>query len=180
MQLRSALVRLAVAPFLIGCASGSNSEPAFKTVAIDDAGAVRTTTTPGAPEAFAAPEAKVWDALAAAYWSIGRTVNLSEPAGHRMGSSNFYRSGRMYGQPVSHFANCGDGMTGPLADTRRVYFSVVTTATAVDATHTALVTGVSPTAVDISGGSSDRISCGSTGALEAMLYDAVARQLRAK
>ncbi len=177
MNLRPALSGLLVVLSLAGCASGSNPEPSQKTLVVDE-GAVRTTVTPGAQRAFSAPETKMWTALGAAYAALGFTVDVNDRPNHRMGVSTFYISGgRLNGQPVSYFANCGNGMTGPIADSRRVYFSLVTTVTAVDATHTTLLTDVSPTAVDVAGGSNDRISCGSTGALEAMLYDAVTHQL---
>jgi hypothetical protein len=176
MSTRS-LFTVAAALCVAGCASGSASQPTFKTVAVEDAGAIRTTTTPASQRAVDAPIARVFAALGSAYTAIGVDVDLLDPAAHRIGSASFARRGHMNGEPVSRFANCGTGMTGQLADTRRVVFSVVTTATAVDATHTALVTVVDAYAVDVSGSGTDRVSCGSTGALEQLLYRALQQQL---
>ncbi|MDE3128653.1 MAG: hypothetical protein KGL38_11645, partial [Gemmatimonadota bacterium] len=123
------------------------------------------------------PLATVWNALGLAYDAIGVELTLVDPPAHRAGSVSFIRRGTMNGEPVSHFANCGSGMTGPIADARRVYFSAITTATAVDATHTQLMTDVHAFAVDVSGSSNDRVECGSTGALEQLLYKALEQRL---
>ncbi|HUX34976.1 MAG TPA: hypothetical protein VMV51_13975 [Gemmatimonadaceae bacterium] len=171
---------LATALCVTACASSSTPEPVFKTVLVDDGGTVRTTTTPASNHVFDAPLARVWDAVAAAYADVGIPVDLSDPAGHRVGASSFYRSRHMNGQPVSHFANCGSGMTGLLADTRRVYFSAIATLTAIDATHTRVAIDVKPSAVDVSGNSTDRVTCGSTGALESLVFDAAMQRLAAK
>jgi len=177
-HLRLAVV-LATTLGVTACASSSTPEPVFKTVLVDDGGTVRTTTTPASDRAFDAPLSKVWEAMAAAYADIGIPVDLSDPAGHRIGASSFYRSRQMNGQPVSYFANCGSGMTGLLANTRRVYFSAIATLTGVDATHTRVVIEVKPSAVDVSGNSTDRVTCGSTGALESLLLDAATKRLAA-
>ncbi len=176
MATRSLLV-LAAALAAAGCASSIPPAPTFRTLVIDDQGAVKTTTLPAAKHRFAAPLNTVWNALGLAYDAIGVELTLVDPPNHRAGSVSFIRNGHMNGQPVSHFANCGNGMTGPIADTRRVYFSAITTATAVDATHTQLVTDVHAFAVDVSGSSTDRVECGSTGALEQLLYRALEQRL---
>lgn len=176
MSMRPVLAAVAALLVLNACASGGSPEPSSKAVVVDE-GSVRSSVTPGSRQSFAAPAAKMWNALGAAYAGLGLTVDINDASGGRIGVSNFYFTGQVNGHSMSYYASCGSGMTGPIADTRRVYFSMATTMTPVDAAHTALVTEVDPTAVDVAGGASDRISCGSTGALEALLYAGVARQL---
>lgn len=171
---------LATAIAVAGCASGTPPAPVFKTVAIDDAGAVKTTTLPAARHTIGAPLSTVWNTLGAAYQAVGIDLTLADAPNHRVGNMRFNRFGHMNGEPVSRFVSCGNGMTGPIADRRRVVFSVVTTVTAVDATHTELVTDVEAYASDVSGESNDRVSCASTGALEQRLYRALEQRLGTK
>lgn len=167
-----------------GCATGSgggsNVAPngGQRTVLVSDNGtAYRTTTMPASEAAFAQPATKVWAALESAYMALGIPTPLNDPSSHHIGNTNFFRSRRFNGQPLSRYADCGESPEGPRADNDRVYFSMITSVTVVDATHTRLSTDVSPVAVNLSGEDNGRINCGSTGNLETLLYDTVNREL---
>jgi hypothetical protein len=182
-MLRRLAVPALVALVAAGCASGGGQDPAPapRTVLVDENGSVmRTDDASASGVAFAAPAAKVWPALQAAYAALDIPVTVNDTRGHQMGNTNFYKTGHLNGMPLSQFANCGNGPEGPRANSARVYFSVVTVLTAIDATHTKLVTTVTPVAVDMSGTTNARLDCESTGQLEKMLYDVVNKGLAAK
>jgi len=173
-SLVSALALVAVA----ACASGNSQDPVDQRVAaVADGHMIQTDNAPSAEHAFDAPATTVWTALQHAYASLEIATPVHDPALHRMGNTNFYKYGRLNGEPISRFADCGMGPTGARANSSRVYFSMITIVTAVDATHTKLATDVTAVAVDMSGTTNARITCGSTGQLETTLYDLVASQL---
>lgn len=157
-----------------GCASSGTQDPVTdRTVAVAEGHLIRTTAQASSEREFDAAATAVWPALQSAYKALGIEVVLNDPSTHRMGNPNFHVSGRLNGEALSTYADCGTGPTGPRANNSRVYFAVVTTVTAVDAAHTKLMTDVKPVAVDMSGTTNDRTTCGSTGQLEAELYDRV-------
>ncbi|HVB32290.1 MAG TPA: hypothetical protein VNE60_12240 [Gemmatimonadaceae bacterium] len=162
-----------------GCGSGSAPAPMQRPVLVDDQ-VYTTSTMPASESDFDAPPAKVWAALHKAYPAVGIEITVDDPTGHRVGNTNFWKSGYLNGQPIAHFADCGFNMQGPRANNTRVYFSVLTTLTTLtarDAGHTRLATSVHPVSLDVAGGATDRLACGSTGALEQLLYAAVRREL---
>jgi hypothetical protein len=165
----------------VGCATGGTAAntqaPADRAVLIQDGAMLKTNEAPASATSFDAPATRVWTALNAAYTSLGIEVKVNDPGAHRMGNTQFYKVRNLNGTPLSRIADCGNGPNGPRANTSRVYFSVVSTVVAVDAGHTRLTTEVSPVAVDESGTTGYRATCGSTGVLETMLADAVRKQL---
>ncbi|HEX8726197.1 MAG TPA: hypothetical protein VF737_12495 [Gemmatimonadaceae bacterium] len=173
MSRHSAVVILALAA-AAGCASSGTQTPATqRTIAIADGQVMQASEVRGSNQQFDAPATQVWTALASAYKSLGIDVPVNDPSTHRMGNTQFHVSGRFNGQPLSAYADCGIGPTGPRANGSRVYFSVITTVTAVDATHTKLSTDVEPVAVDMTGTTNARLDCGTTGQLETELYNRV-------
>ena len=179
MMPRIAVSLMALA--LAGCASSGTTlesqPPVDRPVLIQDGQMLKTNDAPASAASFDAAPAKVWTALAAAYASLGIDVTVNDPRSHTMGNTQFFKSRTFNGQPLSRLADCGNGPDGPRANTSRVYFSVVTTLVTVDASHTKLMTDVSPVAVDQSGTTGYRATCGSSGVLETMLYDAVKKNL---
>ncbi len=171
--------RISVVAFLTliaaaGCASSGTQTPVTqRTVAISGGQVLQANEVRGSDQQFDAPATQVWPALQAAYKALGIDVVVNDPPSHRMGNTNFHASGRFNGQPLSVYADCGFGPTGPRANNSRVYFSVITTVTALDATHTKLSTDVRPVAVDMTGTTNARLDCGTTGQLETELYDHV-------
>ena len=168
---------------LSACASANTSQqdPVNQRVAaVADGAMIQTENTPAASHEIDAPATAVWPALEKAYAQLGIPVAVNDPRLHRIGNTNFFKYGRMNGSPISEYANCGIGPTGARADNSRVYFSVITTVSAVDATHTRLSTDVRPVAVDMTGTTNARITCGSTGHLEDQLNEAVKAALAGK
>ncbi len=175
---RLSVVGIVALVAVAGCASGGTQTPATqRDVIVTDGRVMQASEVRGSDQAFDAPATTVWPALASAYKGLGIEIVVNDPPTHRMGNTNFHASGQFNGHPLSAYADCGVGPTGPRANTSRVYFSVITTVTAVDATHTRLSTDVQPVAVDMTGTTNARLPCGTTGQLETELYDRVQRAL---
>jgi len=114
MLSRAFPVAVLCAALAAGCASSGTPDPAnaaSHTVVVADGRMVESVTAASPKQTFAYPADKVWTALNAAYSAIGVDVVLRDNASHRIGNPNFYRSGQTNGEAVSHFANCGNGMT---------------------------------------------------------------------
>ncbi len=186
MSPRIRLMLTAVAGLLAaGCASGGTTGAApnggQRTVMVSDNGrAYQTTTMPSSQAVFAEPATKVWTALERAYASLGIPTPLNDPRGHHIGNTSFSKARRFNGQPLSRYADCGQSPEGPRADNDQVYFSIITSVTIIDSTHTQLDTRVDPVAVNLSGEDNGRVTCGTTGGLETLLYSTVNRELGGK
>jgi hypothetical protein len=76
------------------------------------------------------------------------------------------------------FIDCGSGMSGRKAATYRIYISLLTTVLGDDNGGTKVQTMLIPVGQDISGNSSDRIHCGSSGRFEKFFFDAVNAKIR--
>jgi len=76
-------------------------------------------------------------------------------------------------QPMAQLVDCGSGMTGPKASTYRIYISLLTSISTDGKGGTTVQTTFVPMGQDVSGGSSDRIPCGSTGRFEQVFLDKV-------
>ena len=122
---------------------------------------------------IAAPASNVWLAVKAVYAEMDIPVVVDNPAMHQLGNANFAKSRVLAGRSMTEFVDCGSGMTGAKAATYRIYISLLTqVAGNADGTTTVQTTFV-PMGQDVSGGSADRIPCGSTGRFEQLFLDKV-------
>jgi hypothetical protein len=121
----------------------------------------------------AAPASNVWLAVKAVYAEMEIPLSVDNQATHQLGNANFARSRSLAGQPMPNFVDCGSGMTGPKALTYRIYISLLTQVTPNPNGTTTVQTTFVPMGQDVSGGSSDRIPCGSTGRFEQVFLDKV-------
>ena len=67
---------------------------------------------------------------------------------------------------MTTFVDCGTGMTGPKASSYRIYISLLTDVQTDGKGGTKIQTTFVPIGQDVSGGSTDRLPCGTTGAFE--------------
>jgi hypothetical protein len=118
---------------------------------------------------YEAPPSRVWLALESAYKGVGIDVTTQDIAAHTIGNRDFWKMRMLGSTRLSKFVDCGSGQSGSKADQYRVSFSVLSVVTSETGGKTKVETQVVPSAVDVSGGSSDRIPCGSTGELERQL-----------
>ncbi|MCY4397848.1 MAG: hypothetical protein OXE96_00675 [Gemmatimonadetes bacterium] len=165
-----------------GCASGSSEDSIPASVArrtlvsidgyipvelVNEAG-VGTMTIPAKPEL-------VWGVLGGVYGQLDIPVEASNARTMEIGNTG-YRPRRVGGDRMSTFFNCGNNMTGRLADQYEVTLSVITVLTArePDSTQVRSVVDASARPREVSG---NRIHCASRGVLELRIAQLVAEAL---
>jgi hypothetical protein len=126
-----------------------------------DEGSIATAQVPTAPAA-------TWDALVAAFQTIGIEATTSDRAGLRMGNQEF-RSSRIDGRYLSAYLDCGSGAGGLNADRYQVTMAFMVQLGS-EGTGTTVTTFLDALAEprDVSG---TVVPCRSRGALEARLFE---------
>ncbi len=174
-----AMRRVALLILLAGCASSgkSNETVTAKPQVIyggDGSTARLEGDTPRASTmTVAATPTAAWAAAKQAYTSIGVPVTFENTAVHQLGNQNFFQARQLAGQSMTDFVDCGQGMTGAKAASYRIYMSLITDIAADGKGGTVVQTMFTALGQDMSGVSSDRIPCGSTGRLEQLVLDRV-------
>ncbi|MGH7529330.1 MAG: hypothetical protein ACREMN_03020 [Gemmatimonadales bacterium] len=126
----------------------------------------------------AAPVNVVWRALPAAYRALGIPDAGADSAGRLFGAVDLTPR-RLAGERMSHYLDCGFGITAvPRADAYEVTMAVITRVAVDDVGDTMLTTSVIATAKPraLSG---NAVYCQSKGTLEAMIVERVLAALRA-
>jgi hypothetical protein len=123
------------------------------------------------------PVDAVWLAVRKVYAELDVPVTVDNAVARQMGNGDFYKSRQFGGRPMTEFVNCGSGVTGPNAATYRIYMSLLTTLVADGKGGTTIATTLSASGRDLTGGSSDKIVCGTSGRLESMFLDRVKAKL---
>jgi hypothetical protein len=174
LRMRCALVLIA----LTACASAgtpTNDSTARQATIFSDPS--MATLLADRPRAVAAtierPPAAVWLAAKKVYSDWGIPLTVENPTTHQMGNADFYKSRQIGGEPMTQFVDCGSGMTGPKASTYRIYMSLLTSIVTDGHGGTNIQTTFAPAGQDVSGGSADRIVCGTTGRLELLFIERV-------
>jgi hypothetical protein len=163
--------RLLLLCMLGGCASSGtpvieSTTPKQATIYQGEGGTLLADRPRAAVANIAAPPATVWLAVKKVYADLEVPVTVENPSAHQIGNQNFYRSRQFAGEPMAQLVDCGSGMTGPKAASYRIYISLLTDVVTDGKGGTTMQTTFVPMGQDISGGSTDRIPCGSTGRLE--------------
>ncbi len=122
---------------------------------------------------IAAPPASVWLAVKKVYGDFEIPLTVDNPAAHKIGNPNFYKTRQLAGQSMVLFVDCGSGMTGPRSASYRITISSLTDVIADGKGGTTVQTTFVPMGQDLGGTSSEKIPCGSTGRFEAYLLDRV-------
>ena len=155
----------------LACASSPSSDPSIsmpteRTVAVDDQNVYRTTVLPNARAPIPAPPARAFEALKQVYAELEIPPGTNDPATGRFGNTDFWKSRRLGGQPMSTYLNCGESFTGASANNYRIYISLLSMIRPDGKGGAELETAFSAQAQNMEGTSGDRIPCGSTGRLE--------------
>lgn len=132
---------------------------------------------PSTSATFDAPSTRVWLALEAAYKGLDIEVTTEDLPSHTIGNRDFWKMRTLGGTRMSRYVDCGSGPSGSKADSYRIYLSVLSVVTSQKDGKTKVETQVVPTALDVYGGSVDRLPCGSTGELERQIQDAARKFL---
>lgn len=171
--------RAALLVLLAGCASGgttqgSDSAPRQATIFTSAETGTMMTEAPRASAAdIDAPPTAVWAAVKKVFADLEVPVTLENPPGHQLGNPNFFKSRQFGGQRMTEFVDCGSGVTGPNASSFRIFMNVLVDVLPKTGGGSTIRTTFSALGQDVTGGSSDRIPCGSTGRLELMINNRV-------
>lgn len=160
-----------------GCASGGTSGSASPTVVNDPQGVLTSdargrqiTVNAGGvvTDSLATSPDSAFRAIVAAYSELGIATPLLDMSARRVGDPRMTVSRALKGEPLSRFLSCGEGLTGPRANTDRIMMSVVSQVR-VMASGSNIETKVTAVAVDL-GGRGGQAQCSSTGELEELLH----------
>lgn len=94
-----------------------------------------------------------------------------------VGSLNLVESHSFAGRRMSSWLRCGESMTGPNADTWRIYMAVVSGVERVGADSSRVRTLLTATARNMAGGSSNPVRCATTGVFEIMVGQRIGEEL---
>jgi hypothetical protein len=164
---------------LCGCASAGpqTSDDTTPRQATIVGGGTTPTILAEAPHASAADIAAsptdVWEAAKKVYASLEIPVTVDNPLAHQLGNANFYKTHQLGGQSMTRYVDCGSGMDGAKSASYRIYMSLLTTVDADGKGGTTVQTTFVPMGQDVSGGSTDRIPCGTTGRFEQRVLDQI-------
>lgn len=134
------------------------------------------TDTMGTPYDVPFPASRVWPAVLAAYGELKIPAEVKDSGLGRVESNVFHRRGDLGGKQMSTYLSCGDGITGPYADTYRVYMVAMTTVTPKDAENSTIRTIFLAGAVNVTEGARQPMACESTGRLEIRLHTIIMRK----
>ena len=173
--------RLLLLCALCGCASAGtpSEEPLHKQAAIfsGEGGTLFGERPRAAIATVAAPPAAVWLAAKKVFADLEVPLAIENTAAHHLGNTNFYKTRTFAGQPMALLVDCGSGMTGPKAATYRIYMSLLVSIATDGKGATTVQTTFVPMGQDVSGGSTDRIPCGTSGRLEGIFVDRIKEAL---
>jgi hypothetical protein len=128
-------------------------------------------------DALPGPPQEIWPALQAVYEELELEVTASDPAsGVLAARQNRMRS--LGGERNSHWVDCGDDLTGPVADKSFVTFDVVSQLMSASATTTRLQVQVQAQGRRRDN-ASGQLLCASEGRLEMEIHSRVLRRLAA-
>jgi hypothetical protein len=166
---------------LCGCASaGTTSEnTSAKQAAIfsGEGGTIFADRPRASAATIIAPPASVWLAAKKVFADWDVPLAVENTSTHQMGNPNFFKTRQFAGEPMAQLVDCGSGMTGPKASTYRIYISLLTSIATDGKGGTTVQTTFVPMGQDVSGGSTDRIPCGTSGRLEALFVDRIKQTL---
>jgi hypothetical protein len=134
--------------------------------------------TLGTPDTLAAPRRDVFLAVAAVYQALKVPVELVDTTNYRIGNPGFRRTGTFGGKRLSTWLSCGDGITGPNADSYRVTLSLHTLVQPGPEGRSLLRTAVLAGALNVGEGAGRQpLPCTSTGGLERRIRQMVEEEL---
>jgi hypothetical protein len=159
------------------CASGGSAptpDPERRPVILtSETGVIEGERPRSAELALTASPVVAWTVAKRVYEKIGIPVTVENPASHQLGNSNFYKTRTLSDWRMGDLVDCGSGMTGRKADSYRIYMSLLTAVDPDGKGGTRLRTTLVAFGQDVAGGSTDRITCGSTGVLETAMNQSI-------
>jgi hypothetical protein len=131
------------------------------------------TDTTGTPYDVPFPAARTYAAVLATYEALKLPSEVLDSVNGRVETGVFHRRGDIGGKQISTYLSCGDGITGPYADSYRVYMIVMTTVEPRGPDRSAIRSVLLGGAVNVSEGARQPMACESTGRWEIRLHKQV-------
>jgi hypothetical protein len=126
--------------------------------------------TMGTPYPVPFPSFHVYRSLLGVFADLKIPAEIRDSAVGRVESQVFYRRGELGGRQISTYLSCGEGITGPNADSYRVYMTIISTVEPKDAERSTVRTVFLAGAVNITEGARQPMPCESTGRLEIRIH----------
>ena len=123
----------------------------------------------------------MWRVLAvikSVYEELGIPSATVDAATGKITAPTFHTTRKLGNVNLSMYFNCGDSLNGNIANTYRMYITVVSAVRSNGKGGTELETAVNGAAADM-GGSSGRIPCGTSGRLEELILAGVRQKTSA-
>ena len=129
--------------------------------------------TVGLPVQIAASAGTTYRAVIAAFDEMKIPLDIKDSISGLVGNSKIVQAHSLAGSQMSRWFNCGTGMTGPNADTFRLYIAVAALLDKVTADTTRLRIGMVAGSQDMGGNSKEPVACATTGNLEEKLVELI-------
>ena len=142
------------------------SRPTERIVASDNQGVVRSSVASNARITINVPPARALAVVKAVYDELGIPSATVDVASGQITVPRFFKTRKLGDTNLSAYFNCGDSLNGNIADTYRIYITVVSAVRSDGKGGTELETAVTGDAADMGGASSGKTACGTTGRLE--------------
>jgi hypothetical protein len=143
--------------------------PGYAQVIALDTIAVRTELNASRSEAFTV-------AAAAIEHEFKIELRLRDSTAGVVGNLELVKMRRFGNAAMSRYVSCGSGMTGPNADSYRIYIAVAAFVDSIAPGKTRLGVGLAAAAQDLQGSAKAPIACGSTGAFENQVTRTIAQR----
>ena len=161
------------------CASSGSSPgsgiatPSERIVAMDNQAVYRTTVQPNAKVLIPVAPSRAFEAVRAVYEELGVPTGTYDPATGRVGNTSFWKTRKLGNESLSTYLNCGESFSGSIADTYRIYISLISAVRPDGTGASELETAFSAQAQNMDGAASDKVACGTTGRLEERIRKSV-------
>ena len=127
-----------------------------------------------------APRDEVWAALTEVFKALDIPVSYSDQPAGEIGTVKARMMRRLGKEPLSGYLRCGEGLTGPNADSYMVYLSVAAFVKPAADGQVVVASLVTAHAIDLPNGRNDVMYCTTSGRLEEKIGKAVQKRLGAK
>ncbi|HEU5217601.1 MAG TPA: hypothetical protein VFU23_03025 [Gemmatimonadales bacterium] len=134
------------------------------------------TDTMGTPYDVPFARGRVYSAVIDALKELKIPAEVLDSADGRVESNVFYRRGDLAGRQISTYLSCGEGITGPYADSYRVYMIAMVTVASKGENMSTVRTIFLAGAVAVAEGARQPMACESTGRLEIRIHKLVLKK----
>lgn len=142
------------------------SRPTERVIATDRQGAIRSSDAGNAIVTINVPPARALAVIKSVYDELGIPSATVDVAKGTISAPRFDKTRTLGKANLSTYFDCGNSLNGNIADTYRIYITIVSMVRSDGKGGSNLETALTGEAADMAGAASGRSACGSTGRLE--------------